>query len=184
MAQSTASAIDKKIVKTMDVTGDGKADEIILHLKAKDMKAPFKWSLTIISGGKIVYSHDSDDTWLDQNFNDVGYVSDCDNYLSCKNKYYFHDILQSLVLTGDKWYTVNGILDKSQSNTLYPLGRKQLRECCNITGSRADAILRKIENKLRAGNAVALNVLISPVQAEAPMIFAPEVGRFLIIYDD
>jgi hypothetical protein len=93
-------------------------------------------------------------------------------------------ILQSLVLTGDKWYDVNGILDKAQSNTLYPLGRKQLRECCNITGSRADAILSKIENKLRTGKAVALNVLISPVEANPPMIFAPEVGRFLMIYED
>jgi len=184
MAQSANTAIDEKIVKTMDVTGDGKVDNIVLHLKAKNIKAPFLWSLTIISDGKIIYSHNSDDSWLDQFFNDIGYVSDCKDYLSCKNKYYYHDILESLVLTGNKWYNANGILDKSQSNTLYPLGRKQLSECCNITGARADAILSKIESKLRKGSAVALNVLKSPVQASPPMIFAPEVGRFLIIYED
>jgi len=186
MAQSAenSKAIDRSITKKFDVTGDGKSDEITLHLKAENINSPFKWTLTIISDKKIIFTHDSDDTWLDRFFNDAGFASDCGGYISCKEKYYYHDILDSIILTGNKWYDLNGILDKSKDNTLYPLGRKQLQVCCNITGLTADAILSKIENNLRNGSAVAINVLVSPLKSKPAMIFAPEVGRFLVIYEE
>jgi hypothetical protein len=185
MAQiQKTNAIDEKIEKNIDVTGDGKPDKITLNLKAKNIESPFIWSITIISDGKIIYSHDSDDTRYDEDFKGAGFVSGCNDYLSCKHKYYYHDILDNLVLTGNKWYDADGILDKKNSSTLYPLGRKQLKECCNITGQQADTILGKIEKKLREGKAVLLNVPISTVNSAPPMVFVPEVGRFLIIYED
>ena len=183
-AQPVDARIDKTIIRKVDVTGNGLADEIILHLKAKDMNSPFTWSLTILAGNKVIYSHKSDDASIDNNFKDVGYVTGCHDYISCKKKYYYDDILNYLILTGNKWYDPNGILDKSKSNTLYPLGRKQLSECCNITGSQANSILDKIERKLRSGKAVVLNIPESPVDSYPPMLFAPEVGRFLVIYEE
>jgi hypothetical protein len=186
MAQSASdvSPVDQELVKEVDVTGDGKPEKIILHLTAKNMKAPFVWTLTIISEGKQIYAYKSDDTHLDKFFNDEGYVLDCKDYMSCKKKYYYHDILDVLVLSGNKWYDVNGILDKSQTNTLYPVGRKQLRECCNVTGQQADAILSKIENKLRTGKAIVINILQSPVHANPPLTFVSEVGRFIRFYEE
>ncbi len=185
-AQSTSdtSPIDQELVKEVDVTGDGKADKIILHLTARNIKAPFTWTLTIISKGKQIYSYNSDDAWLDKFFNDEGYVLGCKDYVGCKKKYYYHDILDVLVLTGSKWYDVNGILDRSQPNTLYPLGRKQLQECCNVTGQKADMILNGIESKIRTGKAIILNVLQSPVHTNPPLIFVPEVGRFIRFYEE
>ncbi len=181
LAQSASdvSPIDQELVKEADVTGDGKPAKIMLHLEGKNIKSPFVWTLTIFSDGKQIYSYKSDDSWLDKFFSDEGYVLGCKDYLSCKRKYYFHDILDNLVLTGNKWYDIDGILNKAQPNTLYPVGRKQLRECCNVKGQQADAILRQIENKFRNGTAIAINVLRSPVQANPPLIFVPEVGRFI-----
>ena len=176
--------VDEEIVKEVDVTGDGRPEKIILHLIAKSIKTPFAWTLTVISEGKQIYSYNSDDKWLDEFFNDEGYVLGCKGYLSCKKKYYNHDLLDALVLTGNKWYNVDGILDKSQSNTLFPLGRKQLQECCDITGQLAEEILNKIENKFRAGKAIAINVLQSPVHANSPLIYVPEIGRFISFYEE
>jgi hypothetical protein len=181
---SNLKAVDEKIVKEVDVTGDGKPDKIILQLKAKDVKAPFTWTLAIIAEDKQIYSYTSDDKWLDEFFNDEGYVENCQGYTDCKQKYYFHDILDSLVLTGDAWFDITGILDPSSSNTLYPLGRKELKDCCNIEGKQADGILGKIEKNLRSGKAIAINVLCSPVKANPPMIYAPEIDRFIKIYEE
>jgi hypothetical protein len=181
---SDGSPIDQELVKNVDVTGDGKPEKIILHLTAKNIKSPIVWTITLTSEGKQIYSYQSDDARLDKNFYDDGYVMDCNDYISCKKKYYYRDILDVLVLTGSKWYNVDGILDKSQPNTLYPLGRKQLQECCNVTGQQADAILSKIENKFRTGKAIAINVLQSPVHANPPLIFVPEVGRFIRFHEE
>lgn len=178
------SPIDQQLIKEIDVTGDGKPEKIVLHLTAKNMVAPFKWTLTIISEGKQIYSYSSDDTWLDKFFNHEGYVSGCNDYISCKKKYYYHDIFNVLVLTGSEWYNIDGILDKSQPNTLYPLGRKQLIECCNVTGQQADGYLSIIEGKLRTGKAIVINILKSPVHANSPLIFIPEVNRFIKFYED
>lgn len=104
--------------------------------------------------------------------------------MSCKKKYYYHDILDGLVLTGSQCYDVNGILDKSQSNTLYPICRRQLRDCYNVTDKQADVVLQRIESNLRAGKAIAINVLKSPVQANPPLIFVPEVANFIRFYED
>jgi hypothetical protein len=179
-----ASPIDQKLIRKVDVTGDGKPDKIVLHLTAKNIKAPFKWTLSIISEGKQIYTYSSDDTSINNNFEDAKYTLGCDDYLSCKKKYYYHSLLDHLVLTGNKRYSLEGILDKNQSYTLYGLGRKQLKECCNITGAQADAILGRIEAKFRTGKVVALVVPKSPVHVNPPLVFVPEVGRFIIFYQE
>ena len=177
-------AINTDLVKVADVTGNGTPDKITVHLSAKNMKSPFLWTITIISEGKQVYSHSSNDTQLDRFFNDDGYVDGCKDYISCKSKYYYHDILDGLILTGNKWYDVNSILDPSKTNTLYSLGRKELRKCCKVTGRQADSILRKIEHKFRVGKAIAINVPQSPVQSNPPLIYVPEVRRFIRFYEE
>jgi hypothetical protein len=175
-AKIDAGSIDKQLVKIVDVTGNGKQDKIILHLKAKNIKAPFLWTLTIMSEGKPIYSYSSDDTWLNGFFESVNYVGDCKDYISCKKKYYYHDILNGIVETDNKSTDVEGILDKSVSNTLYPLGQEQLKECCNITGEQAELILKKLEAKFRSGKAITVNIPVSPVEGHPPLIFVPEIG--------
>lgn len=178
------SAIEQDLVREVDVTGDGTADKITLHLSAKNINAPMVWTLSIAVNGKEIYSYKSDDAKIDHLFRDKGYVSGCDDYVSCKKKYYYHDILDALVLTGTKWYNLEGVLDKSQPNTLYPIGRKELKTCCKVVGPQADAILKKIEKKFREGKVIAINVPRSPVHANPSLIFVPEVGRFIRFYEE
>lgn len=179
-----AGPIDKQLVKKVNLTGNGKQDKIILHLTAKNIKAPFLWTLTIISKGKQIYSYRSDDTWLNNFFGDKDYIGGCTDYISCKKKYYYHDLIDEIIQTNNKSINVDGILDKSQTNTLYPLGRKQLKECCNIIGEQAESILNKLEAKFRSGKAITVNIPISPVQDNSPLIFVPEIDRFIEFYKE
>jgi len=175
--------IDLDIVRKIDVTGDGEVDTINLHLKAKDFQSPFLWKLTISSSGKQIFKSESNDTWMNSFFSDRGYVLGCTNYDTCKEKYYFHDIIDSLIHDKSS-YDLEGILNRTASNTLYPVGRSHLKKCCSIQGPQADKILAGIESRLRSGKAIVISVLKSPVKSGAPMVYAPEIHGFVPIYED
>jgi len=172
--------IDEVLTRNVDVTGNGKQDKIVLHLWAKSINSPFSWTLSIVEDGKEIFSYSSNDSNEDKNFNDDGYVSDCRGYLECKKKYYFHDILENIVLTKNQ-YNVEGML-KSPSHV--SIGKTYLEKCCTIHGSKADTILMNMEKKLRNGTAIVISIPVSPVMSGTPMVFAPEIGRFVPIYQD
>jgi hypothetical protein len=174
--------IDQELTRYEDVTGYGKPDRISLHLRAKNMESAFTWTLTISSDGKKIFSYSHEDA-ADIPFYDPSNVQNCTGNLDCKEKFYFHEILDNLVLTGNGWCDVEGILDRNHTNTLYPLGRKFLAECCGYSISEADVVLSRIEEKIRDGSAIALNVPFSPHTYQPPMVFAPEVGRFVPVYE-
>ena len=120
---------------------------------------------------------------MDQNFNDQGFVSECDDYISCKERWYFKSILESLIVP-KTMYNLEGILEKNQPIRMYAVGRKYLANCCGIRGEKAVAILTTVENRLRAGRAVVVSIPVSPVKGDSPMVFVPEVGRFMPIYEE
>ena len=182
-AGDAGQSIDRTLSRTADVTGDGQPDTISLHLRAESMAKPFKWTLTITSGEMTLLTYDSDDAWLDRNFNDQGFVDNCKDYLSCKEQYYFRDILDT-VLSGESSYDVEGILNRSAPNTLFPIGRAFLKECCNITASRADQILGLVETRIRGGKTVLICIPLSPVQLRDPMVYVQEVKQFVPVYRD
>jgi hypothetical protein len=173
-------AIDTVLVRCVDLTGDGKPDTVSVHLKANGLTSPFSWELSIRSRGSTLCSYSGDDSAIDKNFHDEGYVPGCNDYVECKKKYYFHGILDGLEVR----YNLQGILDRTRSNTLYPIGRAYLDSCCSIKGAAADAILSAMEERLRHGQAVVISIPTSPMTSEPPMMFAPEVNRFVPIYKE
>jgi hypothetical protein len=180
-AQTTSpGAIDTVLVRSVDLTGDGKPDTVSLHLRAKGLTSPFSWELSIRSRGSVLCRYSGDDSAIDKNFHDEGYVAGCNDYTGCKKKYYFHDILDGLEVR----YNLEKILDRTQSNTLYAIGGAYLYSCCSIKGATADAILSAMEERLRRGQAVVISIPTSPMTSEPPMMFAPEVNRFVPIYEE
>ena len=183
-ALAMAQPINDELVRNIDLTGDGKPERISLILKAKDITKPMQWSLTITSNEKVLLTQSHDDSAIDSFFNDFRYVGNCTGYSECKRKWYYKDILETLVVprTG---YDVEGILDKKQSNTLYPLGRTYLANCCSITSKRADDILSEVEKRIRGGRAVMIVMPDTPAAANGPlMTFCGEVDRFIPVYED
>jgi hypothetical protein len=177
------AAVNKDIVRKIDVTGDGELDTISLNIRGKNFFAPFNWTLTIISKGKQIYRSKHDDASIDKFFNDKGYVNGCVGYLTCKAKWYFHDILDSIIVP-QKGYDLEGILDRSQKNTLYAVGSKYLESHYNIRGSKANNILVNIERRLRTGKAVVVAFPKTPANFSSIMVFVPEIDCFMPIYED
>ena len=170
-----------QLTRSLDVTGDRQPEMITLHLKAASAHSPVLWILTIESAGATIYEHDSDDEDVDALFSDREQMPWCPDYLSCKQQYYFNDLLNNLVVRD---YDLDSILDVSDGNSLYPSGRAYLSQCCNLFGAPAERILQNLESKLRAGAAIVITVPASPVAAGPLMVWAPEAMQFVPVYEN
>jgi hypothetical protein len=179
-----AQPINEELVRNIDLTGDGKPGKIVLTLKAKNITKPVQWTLTITSNEKVLLRQSRDDSKIDSFFNDPNYVGNCTGYLECKKRWYYKDILETIVVSRTG-YDVEGILDKKDSNTLYSCGRAYLAKCCNITPKRADDILGDVEKRIRSGTAVMIMLPDTPASATGLlMTFCPEVDRFIPVYQE
>ena len=69
---------------------------IFYHLKVKDWKKPVEWTFDVVHGQDTVYSMISNDSWLDSNFHDFGYVPKTPDttYLGQKEYWYLNDIIE------------------------------------------------------------------------------------------
>ena len=173
--------IDETLTKYLDVTGDGQDDRIILRIRGRDFTHPFTWSLEIESNGKCVFRHESDDAWLDRFFHDVGYVDDCNGYVGCKRKYYFHDLLEFMFIRTDLSGNPHAF-DEANSGSIHTIGRKHLTDVCRVSDKTASDIVRRMMDQIQSGKAVLLYVPISPVHSEIPRMYVSEVERFVPIY--
>jgi hypothetical protein len=180
--QPAEPAVDQVITRKIDVTGDGLKDRIVIHLKGANWRSPFQWSLRIYSKGKLVFSHDSDDAWLDRFFADRGYVDDgCDSYLKCKQEYYLHYLSDGLVVI-DGFAQDGSAFDKANSGSIYAVAQQELTEKFKLFPSAASRVVGRIIEDARSRKFPVLSIPISPVQGEYPRMFVEEVGAFVTVY--
>ena len=190
VGQLTAQAIinvnakvDYILTRSCDITGDGQEDQIILRIQGQDFMHPFTWRLEIRSGETSIFRHQSNDTWLDENFNDKGYVfADCDGYVECKQKYYFEMLLDGLIST-EKLSQENRVFDRTSARSIHVVAREYLSNVCRVPEDKTAEIVQKMIERLKSGKAVVLNVPISPVQNQFPRMYVEEVGQFVPIYE-
>ncbi len=175
--------IDEVLTKNVDITGDGVSDKIILYITGKSFKQPFSWTLEIYSKNKKIFTHKSDDTWLDAFFNDEGYVNDeCRGYMECKRQYYYHDILDRLVIITDLSANPHS-LKESNSGSIHYVARKHLKEKTNLADDEETKIIQAMIKKIKTGKTPLLYVPISAVQSDYPMMFVEDVGQFIRVYE-
>jgi hypothetical protein len=174
--------IEKRITRSVDVTGDGIKDAITLQVLGESLTSPFFWTLTIRSEGKEIFKYNGDGTWFNSFFGDDGYVSGCTGYVSCKEKFFYEDLLDLVVPRSG--YNVDAFVDEAASNSLYGLGRPFLKECCAVEGSDAEIILSGMAERLKNGTAVVIQNYTSAMSLNPhAAMFAAEVGRFVPIYE-
>jgi hypothetical protein len=170
------------IFRNTDVTGDGIPEEIILRIYGYSWNEPIKWTLTIKAGNSIIFQHDSDDTWLDPFFADKGYVLDCDDYLSCKQKYYKNNLLDGLVVVTDLSPNEHAF-DEDNSGSIQVVARKELINKYHIPDDQASQIIESMISRLKNRKAQVLYVPISPVQNNFPIMYIPEIKGFITVYE-
>ncbi|MDD2806422.1 MAG: hypothetical protein PHV33_12785 [Elusimicrobiales bacterium] len=172
--------VNEVVSTRADVTGDGVMDEISLKLAGAGWNQPFKWTLSIISGGKLVYEQSADDAWLDRFFKDKGYVNDkCPDYLACKKQYYLEDFFKYLFHRVDS--------GKEQFNEAYlseirRVTKESLGEKYGLAPEEAEKTTDWVIDHMKSGRAVILTVPKSPVQSECSQMYVPRVGGFVTTY--
>lgn len=179
---ATIDRVDETLTREVDVTGDGKLDLIALNFRGESWQAPFRWTLTIKSMGKVIFEHKSDDTWMNPFFADKDYVLDCTDYVSCKKKYYERDILEVLV---DARIPLpdSRIFDRDYPRSIYEVARDELVGKYHVSESQASLIIAAMISRLQSGGIPVLLVPVSAVQANYPIMYAPEVSGFVRIYE-
>lgn len=173
--------INTQLSRSADVTGDKVPETITLRLKAANYQSPFLWTLTIDSGDTTIFERDSDDTDIDPMFDDRETLPLCPDYATCKQQYYYREILDNLIVQG---YDPELFLDREDGKSMYYAARDYLRDCCNLTASAAEKILRGIESRLRARTAIVISVPVSPAQPGPPLVWAPEAREFVPVYEE
>lgn len=174
--ENPIAPVDKKIVRKVDVTGDGKPDTITLRVMGKDSYSPFTWTLTISSLGETVLFHTRNDKNIDGFFGDQDYVGNCKGYQECKSKWYYKDLL-SILIVPKSGYELKGIMPE-----IDVVAGKYLADGLGIKGERAKAIITNIKNRLQKGHAIVISIPDTPATGNPIMVFAPEVRRFVEIY--
>lgn len=179
----TKDNVDETIQKQIDVTGDGIHDDVILNIKGEGWNKPFKWTLTIVSKGKTIFEHKSDDSWLDAFFSEKGYVNDmCASYLECKKQFYLHDLINGLIVKTDLSPNIHAY-DKSNSGSIHFIAKKELMAKLHLSEAEAIKTIDWMINKLKTKETPVLYVPISPVQSEFPRMYVDRVGHFVTIYE-
>ncbi len=75
-------------------------------------------------------------------------------------------------------------MDRSAPNSIYVVGRAHLLQCCTRSQAIANKVIAEMADLVRAGRAVTLSVLESPVHAHGPLMWAPRFGRLTPIYEE
>lgn len=179
---SSNTKIDRLITKSMDVTGDVLEDQINLRVTGKNFSHPFIWFLEIKSKGEIIFHYRSDDSWLDKNFNDSGFVNDFyQNYINCKQLYYYHNLLDKLFVRTDLSANPHAF-KKSNSGSIHYVVRKTLKETYNMQDKEISKIIGSLIKRLKTGKVLVMYVPILPVQSKFPIEYTKEINRFVTLY--
>jgi hypothetical protein len=174
--------IDRTVSKSIDVDGDGNADNIVLHMQGKNFRSPFKWELKIYSKTKIIYHRTGSNEKIETFFSDPDYIGDCSGYDDCKCKWYFHDFLERIIvrMSADNV----GVFDKTAPNSIYVVAKQALKNEYKKNPALVDKAIQNAADRLLSGKAVAIVIPDEPEIATPPMVWMPEFKRFVPIYED
>jgi hypothetical protein len=86
--------VDTTIVKYFPITLEGLQAKFQYHLQVKTWNDPVYWEITITNNSKILLSKTSLDSIINRFFNDSNYIGYCNNYIDCKKKWYYKDIMK------------------------------------------------------------------------------------------
>jgi len=179
------SPVDRIITREVDLTRDGVAEKVVLHLRAESIYKPFRWSLDVLSKGKSIWHKEQNDARIDEFFSDPGYVTGCGDYVTCKEKWYFKDLLDTFIVKLD--LNLDAALNARPRDPEVLASYDDIRAMILKKGgskSQADTIVRALRKAISEGKAYALNLEISTVAYGPIAIWVPVLERFVNVWDD
>jgi hypothetical protein len=178
----TEGVVDRTFTQAGDITGDGSAETITLHVGAEKITTPFRWSLTITRGTAVIYHVERNDASQDSFFKDEGYVQRCSGYVDCKERYYFVD-LPARIFSGLKPTLSPWRLDEFTLKNLQETAGDYLRQH-QVPREKVPVAIAEMVTIL---NTPPFHVLVVPQSAttdSAPMIWVPGVEQFVPFYQE
>jgi len=176
--------VDKTIIQEIDLTRDGKPENVVLHVTGKDFKSPFTWTITIHSSGrKIFYKAHTDTEQFDSLFNDPEFWGGCHDYSSCKSTWYYTEIMRLF------FYTLKPIHLKLMANkesffTTFDEINALILKTGKATPVQANRIVEELKRDMQNGKAVCIAPEVSPVAGGAIFLWIPIVEDFVFIYHE
>jgi hypothetical protein len=176
-----SGAVDRTFTAKGDVTGDGIAELITVHIVGASREAAFKWTVTIAGlNGTTIYRIERDDSAVDKFFMDKGFEEGCSDYVSCKERYYFHDIPKA-IFASIRPSATSWRLDESELDNLRGTVRDYFVQH-DMSTEGIDAIVSEMRTILQKPGFHVLAVPVSPAASDAPMIWVPSVRAFIPYY--
>jgi hypothetical protein len=175
-SQSLAQAIDTTLVRIAHFTGHGNKDTVRFHFVGCSMESPFKWSLTIRSSGRTIFYQTENDSSIDKFFAAKGYVGNCNDYLSCKRRWYF-DAFLPLFLVAPK-----NFIGLKESEVIEN-AKQFLVDSCQVPTKEIIKIAHEIVSLIKTGRCALINFPVGP--GFGPVwIYVNRLKRFVPIWYD
>lgn len=178
---SENTTIDRVFEKSGDVTGDGVPEKINIHITAASIMAPFTWNVTITNmSGSIIFKAERNDAWLNDFFNDQGYMQNCAGYKACKELYYFtyipEAIFKSITPSDSEWQMNDFMLTNMQQSANNFMTQNGLTDSDKIIA------INEMRGILGAPGYHSLQLPFSAVQSDSPLIWVPSCHMFIPYY--
>jgi hypothetical protein len=174
--------IDQVVSKSTDVDGDGIEDKIELRIKGKNFNSPFKWELKIYSKDKIIYERKGINERIEPFFQNSSYIGGCTGYDDCKCQWFFQKFLNRMIVKMS--HDNVGVFDKDAPNSIYVIAKKYLKKEYKKNPKLVDNAIENAVERLLSGKIVTIVVPDEPEITTPPMVWMPEFGRFVPVYED
>lgn len=178
-----ASRVDRTFTAKGDLTGDGIPEILTIHITGTSLETPLKWAVTIADlNGTTIYRVERDDSWLDKFFNDKGYEIGCSDYVSCKERYYFHDIPKAIFASTKPSRRAWGLDEFKMSNLRNTVSTYLTQQ--GVSTETVRTAIGEMRTILQKPGFHVLEVPVSAVKSAAPMIWVPSVKAFVPYYQE
>jgi len=170
--------IDTVMVKKLCLTMDGDSAEIKYKIRITSWDQPAKWSMEVISKGNRILFYSSLDSTIDEFFADTTYLSNCSNYIDCKQKWYLDRITNCYIdtITVEDERRVNFA---TESNEIF----EQYFKDFSITVNEPVKLFEKYWSAYSQRDIISFVFFFAPLGNHTPLLaYYPEEKMFIPIY--
>lgn len=169
-------------VQQKDFVRGGGTETITLKITAKSFNSPFVWSVSVTNKTGTLFFVSRDDAWLDRFFGDDGYVQACKGYVDCKKKWYFHDLVDSVLTAASSVSPSSNPTASWEQNSMTSLSEAYLLKK-GVAASRIKPIQIEMKKNLSSGYSRFI-IPLTPVQDDASYMYVKSLNYFVPYLND
>lgn len=175
--------VDTTFIVTTELNGDDIPDTILYTLTAESWDKPMTVSYTIKCLGETILTETTSDENIDQDFGNPSAMDDCDDYITCKKRWYLHTLSKDIVRTfnlGEKNRT--SFFDMKSDMSLISLAQRYYKEDLQYSEEKSSLELKKLITFLKKNDIVFLIIPGQPIYKSFPRFYDPIQKKFIQVY--